>query len=401
MDMTYHRGKRVKVEIQDPDQKPIYQQSLIVSANGTIGDNLTLAANAALGNYSIAIHYGDNRLSGDFDVEEYKKPEYEVHVTPSVPRVLEGDRVQATIDAKYYFGEPVAGAKVKYDIYRSRYWSPLLYDSDDEEVDPEANADNSDDAGDQVGEQDGKLDADGKLVVNIPTAVSDHKFDYRYRIQARVTDDANREIDGTGYVIATYGPFLVKVEPQHYFYEPGSKAAFTIQARDYDNHPVKTSMHVELALWNYKDEDHTDVKGSTDVDLDANGSATVTMDLPRQGGSYRIRAEARNASGRHPEGSSALWVSGGNWEFESSENPSVQIISDKKTYAAGDTAKLLIPAGEPNTAVYVAVEGLNVRQYKLLQSKESTVSLDVPVTSHDEPGFSVTASFVRDGVRLA
>ena len=44
-------AKRVKVEIQDPDQKPVYQKTLTVSANGTIHDDLTLAANAALGNY--------------------------------------------------------------------------------------------------------------------------------------------------------------------------------------------------------------------------------------------------------------------------------------------------------------------------------------------------------------
>ena len=89
---------------------------------------------------------GESRVSGYFEVQEYKKPEYEVHVTPSSPRVLEGERIQATIDARYYFGEPVAGAKVKYSVYRSRYWSPLLYDSGDEEIEP-ANNDDSDDSG--------------------------------------------------------------------------------------------------------------------------------------------------------------------------------------------------------------------------------------------------------------
>ena len=45
--------------------------------------------------------------------------------------------------------------------------------------------DDADDGGDQVGEQEGQLDTDGKLVVNIPTSVSDRKYDYRYRIEAR------------------------------------------------------------------------------------------------------------------------------------------------------------------------------------------------------------------------
>ncbi len=33
------------------------------------------------------------------------------------------------IDSRYYFGEPVAGAKVKYAVYRGRYWFPLWYDA--------------------------------------------------------------------------------------------------------------------------------------------------------------------------------------------------------------------------------------------------------------------------------
>ena len=390
-------GKRVKVEIEDPDQKPVYQQTLTVSSNGTIHDDLTLAANAALGNYSLQVSYGESRMNGNFEVEEYKKPEYEVHVTPVTSRVLEGEKIQATINAQYYFGEPVAGAAVKYGIYRSRYWSPLLYDADDEELES-SNNDDGDDGGDQVGEQEGQLDADGKLVVNIPTTVSDRKFDYRYRIEARVTDSANREIDGTGYAIATYGSFFVKVAPQRYFYNPGAKATFTVQARDYNNQPVRARVHVELLRWNYREPDRSELKSSTDVDLNAEGNAEVGMDIPAQGGSYQVRATARGGNGRAPEGSSSLWVSGGNWDFESGENPSVQIVTDKKTYAAGEVPKLLIAAGQPNTAVFITIEGRNVREYKILRSQDSTVSFDLPVTVQDEPGIAVSAAFVRDGV---
>ena len=47
-------------------------------------------------------------------------------------------------------------------------------------------------------DSEGQLDADGKLTINFPTTVSDHKTDYRYRIEARVTDQAKREIVGRG-----------------------------------------------------------------------------------------------------------------------------------------------------------------------------------------------------------
>jgi alpha-2-macroglobulin len=390
-------GRSVSVEIQDPDSKPVYQKTLVASANGSIHDDLVLAGGAALGHYFIQVKSGDSFMSGSFEVEEYKKPEYEVHVTPAKPRVLEGESVSATIDARYYFGEPVTQAKVKYAIYRERYWFPLWYDPDEESAGP-GNLDDSDDSGDQVGEQEGQLDADGKLTVSIPTSVSDHKFDYLYRVEARVTDAANREITGTGWIVATYGSFVLNVAPQQYFYAPGSKAAFTVQARDYENMPVRTRAHVELLKVNFRNPNRTEVKGATDLDVGTEGSATASLEIPKDGGEYRVRVSARAPEGRDLQAEAYLWVSGGQWNLDQGPNQAVQIITDKKTYRAGDTAKLLIVAGHRGTPVYVTVEGQDIRKCQLIRSEDSTLSLDVPVTAADEPGITVTAGFIRNGV---
>ena len=393
-------GKSVSVEIQDPDQKPVYQKTLTTSANGTIHDDLTLAPTAALGNYFIQVKAGEAFMSGGFEVEEYKKPEYEVHVTASKPRVIEGESVQATIDARYYFGEPVSGAKVKYAVYRERYWLPYFDDSDDDSARPDANSQgdgDSDDSGDQVSDQEAALDADGKVTIKVPTSVSDHKYDYLYRIEASVTDAANREITGTGYVTATYGNFVLNVTPKQYFYAPGSTGTFTIQARDYDNKPVRTRAHVELIKWDFREPDRSDVKGSTDVDIGADGSAMANLGIPAEGGTYVVRASARTPERRDIEASTYVWISG-RWNEEGRSDTDVQIIPNKKSYRAGDTVNLLIVAGQPNTPVYVTVEGTEIRQYKLVRSQDSTISFDIPVTANDEPGISVSACFIRDGV---
>jgi len=56
-----------------------------------------------------------------------------VKVTPSAARVLQGDSITATIEAKYYFGEPVTGAAVKWVVHTSQYWSPFT-ERDEEEA---------------------------------------------------------------------------------------------------------------------------------------------------------------------------------------------------------------------------------------------------------------------------
>jgi alpha-2-macroglobulin len=389
-------GRSVSVEIQDPDQKPVYQKTLTASANGTIHDDLDLPASAALGVYFLQVKAGEAFMSGNFEVEEYKKPEYEVNVTPAKSRALEGESVQAVIDARYYFGEPVSGAKVKYAVYRERYWFPLWYDPD-EEFGQQAVDDNGYDAGDQVGEHEGQLDADGKLTVTIPTTVSDRKFDYRYRIEARVADAANREITGAGRIVATYGSFALNVAPERYFYSPGGSGAFKVEARDYDNQPVRARVHLELLKRDFREPEKSQLQSSTDIDLGADGSAIANLPIPSQGGSYVVRATARSPEKRDVEDTAYLWVSGGIWE-ESGPAPTVQIISDKKSYRAGETAKLLISAGRAGTDVYVSVEGADLRQFTRVHAQDSTVAFEVPITANDEPGINVSATFVRNGV---
>src|SRR6516225_234040 len=77
-----------------------------------------------LGTYGISIV---NHGGSSFRVEEYKKPEFEVKVEAPKEPVHLGEKVLATVEAKYYFGAPVIQAKVKYKVMRSAYsseWYP-------------------------------------------------------------------------------------------------------------------------------------------------------------------------------------------------------------------------------------------------------------------------------------
>ena len=67
-------------------------------------------------------------------------------------------------------------------------------------------------------EHEGVLDANGRLTVTLPTAVDGKHEDQDYRIEARVTDAANREVSGHSTVLATYGSFRVSVEPTSYVF---------------------------------------------------------------------------------------------------------------------------------------------------------------------------------------
>jgi uncharacterized protein YfaS (alpha-2-macroglobulin family) len=392
-------GRSFPVQIQGPDGKAVYTKHLIANSNGIIHDELSTEKVAALGNYFIQVGSNRDSMTGNFEVQDYKKPEYEVHVIAAAPRVLEGQKLDITINARYYFGEAVANAKVEYSLYRTRYFYPLWRDPDDDSTDNAFDQGNDEEAGEEVLKANGQLDADGNLHVSYQTTVSEHHSDYQYRVEARVTDEARREISGRGWAVATYGTFLVNVEPQRYFYNPSETGALALKAVDYDGKPVSTPVHISIVRISQRKNMPPKVVSTVHGNTGGDGNGTASISVPAEGGSNKITISARSGNGRIVESSSYIWVAGsGESALFSDNSQAVQIVPDKKRYAPGETAKILIVTGKPNTPVLVAVEGTDVRFIKLLRSEGPTVSFEYPISANDEPGFFISAQFVRNGV---
>src|SRR3989449_9236969 len=114
-------------------------------------------------------------------------------------RSLQGETVQATIEGRYYFGAPVANGKVKYSVYRSGYMFPywrILWGEEEYEGD-EGGGFEDGYYGEEISQGTGQLDAAGRLTVGLPTGVDDSgRRDYKYRVEAHVTDASNHEITG-------------------------------------------------------------------------------------------------------------------------------------------------------------------------------------------------------------
>ena len=129
------QNRDLRLEMRDPrDYKTIWQQTVKLSDMGTAEWNYVIPADANLGFYYLSMQMGERYVEGtSFSVEDYKKPEYQVKVTAQTPRVLQGQPIKATIDARYYFGEPVANAKVTWVVHTSTYW-PMGRDEGDDEA---------------------------------------------------------------------------------------------------------------------------------------------------------------------------------------------------------------------------------------------------------------------------
>ncbi len=405
--------KTAHVTITDNDSKTLFEKDLPISAMGTIHGDLVLPADASLGFYSISVSSPDASnlsSSGSFRVEEYRKPEYQVRVSVVKPRVLQGEGNQATIEARYFFGEPVVGAKVKYRVYQTpHYWwgDP----SDDDSNSPglsaggaEGETDNSADAGyagDQNSEKEGKLDANGKLTVPIATNFNANQHeDQDYTVEGAVTDTAGREITGRFRFLATYGSFHIHVEPLSYSTRQGESASFAITATDYDGKPIQTPVHLHLEQHKYNSlAGKVDVTPAGDTDTTTGPDGKATAQLPiNVPGSVNLMVSANTPEHRTVQDTAYLWVlgNGSDADMYGDESHQVQIIADKKSYAPGDTAHLTLISQVAGFHALVTATGYTAEFRKVLSTEGRTLSFDLPITHDSQPNLSVEATFIKD-----
>ena len=396
----------IHVTIADQDDHALLDKDMPLSTAGNVTGDLTLPATATLGYYTIRLRSGpasddpdDYAGNGQFRVEDYRKPEYQVRVSPAKARLLQGETMQVVIDARYFFGEPVSNAKVKYRAYHSpHYWwdeeGGGNYGADAGEENPSLGYDAA-----QQSEQTGKLDANGKLTINVPTqyvASQKRPTDQDYTVEAAVTDQANREITGRGRFLATRGSFRIHVEPVSYAVRVGDPALFNVTAVDYDNHPVQTQVHLQLVTHKYANGATQTIRGAaTDVTTAADGRAQGRIPVATAG-SAEVEATATTPEQRVVFDSGYLWVMGGNEEGWGGESRAVQIIADKKSYAPGDTAHLSILSNVDNFHALVIATGYTVEFQKVLFSPGKALTFDLPITTDAQPNLEVTAAFIRN-----
>jgi hypothetical protein len=216
----------VDVSISDPEGNSIFSKELPLTQRGTFNGSVDIAASAPLGSYNIDVKIGAETVaSGSFAVAEYKKPEYKVKVSTPKPYVPVGEKTKFTIEAKYFFGEPVKNADVTYYIYRSRYYNWWWGEDEDDGIGASSEADEGDgeDYGygnDIVSQGEGRLGADGRMEIEftVPQPDPEMRWDYSYRLEAQVTDPARRTIDGKASFVGTRGNIVAYASAERYVY---------------------------------------------------------------------------------------------------------------------------------------------------------------------------------------
>lgn len=425
-------GQSVNVQVYDRKGNKIHELTQQTDQFGGIDGELTLEEEPPLGQYNIQLRLGNRHIGGKpFRVEEYKKPEFEVTVQPGSDHVKLGEKVEAKITTKYYFGSPVSEGEVSYKVFREQYthsyhfpgrWDWLYgsgyglpwYESPWFEWWPVAarcwspptwwwwqGAPNP--VRELVMEGEDTLSADGTLSLTIDTAPAlqhhgDH--DHRYIIEAEVTDPSRRVIEGSGSVTVTRQAYYAFVRAERGWYRPGEDMTINIRALTPDNKPVQTEGVVTI----------TDVAPGSDnaqirqVELerftastDADGLLTFKRRYEKSG-QLRIKFEAPDKWGGIVEGYGLVWIVGRDFTGELHKFNDLELITDKRTYQPGETAHVMLNVKQPGSYVLFSddVDNNHLLSHRLIHVAGRSTVIDVPVTKTHKPNFFVEATVVRD-----
>ncbi len=422
--------RKLTVKISDPRGEEVKSETLTADAFGAFAVSLELGDEATLGRYSVqvgeAATFDRSRQQPlSFRVEEYRKPEFEVTVdAPAEPIVL-GEEFTATVRAEYLFGGPVAGGVINYKVTRTvenTDWRP--YDPWDwlygpgywcwspgfVEPNPYGGYDrggwgmrwNRPDPAEVVAEGEAKLGDDGTFKIALDSSLAKAlkaDADHRYAITAEVTDASRRTQTGGGSVLAAAVPFRVYGWSGYGYAIAGEPVEVNFSARTAAGDPVRVvGKWTAVRLTGGPDGTtvETPIQDLPEPAIDNDGVVSAKFLFPETG-QYRVDYEVTDDDHTGTE-SVVLNVVGVNGEADAATvADGLELIPDRKTYAPGDTAKLLIKTEAEAVYLFPRAENGTVPEPVLLTPEDGAVVYEVPIGDADAPNFFVEAFCVSGG----
>ncbi|QDU38879.1 MG2 domain protein [Maioricimonas rarisocia] len=429
-DRSRFANRTFTVKIHDPEGTEVFSDAIETDEYGGLLGEFPLSEDAKLGQYGIVLEPQNGiHGGGNFRVEEYKKPEFEVLVEAPGKPVMLGETVTAKVQAKYYFGAPVTNATVNIKVERHSHdgrWYPYapwdwLYGEGYWWFQP--NMDwypgftrwgclaptppwwgHRQDPPELVLQQDVSISADGTAEIEIDTSLAKALHgdqDHEYKITAEVTDASRRTIVGNGSVLVAREPFKVFAWTDRGHYRVGQTIHTRFQARTLDGRGVEGTGTLKLLKVTYDDDGTPSEQVAQEWDLatDADGSAEQEI-TANEAGQYRLSYTVTDDEGHTVEGGYLFVIRGEGFDGSEFRFNDLELITDRKDYKPGESIELLINTNRVGSTVLLFLRpenGTYAGPPRVLKLDGKSRVVDVQVATADMPNFYIEAVTIAHG----
>ena len=420
-------GTPVRVTINDTLGNRVLDREYKTNAYGTINGAFILAPDAPTGYYSLNAElpladgisaYGNIGVQ----VAAYVKPEFQIEVTTDKPEYIQGDTIVAKVQANYFSGGPLVGAPVEWrlvanaysfywaDAPEGRYYSFDPFDPDQVEYDPYGSPSNFYGL---VQEGTGQTDENGAFVIELPADLGNAIASQRWSLDVVTTSPTQQQVYNSASFPVHRGEYYIGLSPQSYIATVGEPAKVDVVtvAPDGERYPdAELEAVVYEFAWNsvyelaedgnyyWKSTVERTPVFTTSVSTDGEGDGLITF-TPAKGGQYQVTATGADSAGNRIASAVFLYASADAGDYVAwpqENNDRIELIADKKLYAPGETARILVPNPYTGTVqALVTVERNGVLESQVTEFDGSSPTLEIPITGDYIPNIYVGVVIVK------
>ena len=415
-------GKSVTWKIKDPRGAELGTGTATADADGGFDFAYKLPNNANLGHARVEMNLSGVPLGGtyathSFQVQEFRRPEFEVTARSSEGPHFVGRHAVATLEAKYYSGGGLPDAPVQWHVTRrtanftppnrsefhfgpepSYYWNWRSSSSKRDEPKTE--------------NWESHTNPQGVHRLRVDFDAVEPSYPMALDFTAQVEDVNRQSWAGRTSMIVHPSDHYVGLRLQKSFIRAGENIEVDSLVSDVDGKLVGgRTVDIKSARldWEQKgneyEEKEVDVqtcKLQSPADTGKGNAEAVRCSLKTtQGGSYRVTALVTDEHGRKSQTTTQIYVMGSEQPKDKSLGADrVTVVSDKQEYKPGELAEILV------VSPFVPAEGLltvrrqgvtHVERFSMKsQSQAIKVKLDDPLVPNAEIRVELVGANVRD-----
>ena len=354
--LGFEAGESYTVEVSDAQGRTIHSGKANLSLFGTLAGETRLDELAPTGTYNVVVRGAEGREArSGFQVERYRLESIELSIEFDQDVVFRGEEVEATLSARYYYGEPVVDSPIAYQLPDGR-----------------------------SGEV--RTDAEGRASLRFDTR--DFTREGVLGVRATLTQEG---VSTSGGVLLALRGFGASLEVERELFLAGDRFQVDVATHLPNGEPTGRALELRVARLETSEGGRVaDVLVSRHgITTDAeSGAASVALQLER-GGLYRLRVEGPDRFGNPVTAERTIQVSGDD------DTTRLRILSDVDVARIGEELALDVHNRAAAGLALLTLEGESVLEYRLLRLEEGHNTVELVVSAEHDPNFVVAASMMR------
>jgi hypothetical protein len=412
-----NRAGAVYYIVKDAQGNDVAKGNANLNTFGAFDFKFKLPDNANLGYASIQLGTSDGSYSygHQFQIQEFRRPEFEVSakVETEAPHFV-GASANVAVEAKYYAGGGLANADANWTVtatptnytppnrgdYTFGTWVPwwrMSYSDYDGEMSYRGGYNPR--GGSTTQNFKGVTDASGKHLLKIDFESVNPPRPYSITAAAAVQDVNRQTWSSSTSLLVHPSSLYVGLKISRYFVQKGDPIEVESIVSDIDGKLIAgRDVEIKAVL-----KDWAFDKGTWQEQVVDEQTCTVKSGekpekckfVAKQGGRYTITATVMDDRERFNQTEITVWVAGGKTPPKRNvEQEEAQIIPNKKDFAPGDVAEILVMSPFPQAEGVLTLRRDGLVKTERFTMKESSITLKIPIEEKYLPNITAQVDLV-------